>query len=564
MASEDQDILAKINLLRGTPLSHHHTMKGLKLMSGLIGQINQHKGQPVDDTTPFHPTTRTQTHANAQLYNYSSPGSDSYLPANRGYGRGAYAGRASSTRGRLRGRGGAPIHRNRTLILNGNAPVDATSATPISSGSSTPPVNAQGWISKTDRHLQLINPSIFEKDSQRRAKAMEETRQLKLKQRDLKEQNKFNKHLHRVAGTPYTSEPSSDHGNYEVTVQGIRFRVVKGGGKLVKVPGEDSRRINGQLPNTPINFNVCLPCPGDLNAAKSTPKTALIGGVKFHRSTHGNMYRAGIIKAHRYGWQSFETRRSNPYNRADWIHFRRTAAVKKINEPCKVFSTTGTSFLSPFVPGSALLSLLFVLEGTTWLKLTILSPGSCPKGPRCRYVHDPAKVAVCKEFLLKGSCPSGDSCDLSHELTPERTPSCLHFSKGKCSNPSCRYIHVRVSPAALVCRSFAIYGFCEKGSSCAEKHVYECPDFSNTGTCAVKGCKLPHRHKASVLRNITNVESAVAGEDSDISSDEEDEEIDSEDVDSDDLDEEFFGRNEEDDEDGAVDISAQQDFVQLR
>ena len=66
------------------------------------------------------------------------------------------------------------------------------------------------------------------------------------------------------------------------------------------------------------------------------------------------------------------------------------------------------------------------------------------------------------------------------------------------------------------------------------------------------------------MRNITNVESAVAGEDSDISSDEEDEEIDSEDVDSDDLDEEFFGRNEEDDEDGAVDISAQQDFVQLR
>lgn len=49
-------------------------------------------------------------------------------------------------------------------------------------------------------------------------------------------------------------------------------------------------------------------------------------------------------------------------------------------------------------------------------------------------------------------------------------------------------------------------------------------------------------------------------ENSDVSSDEEDEEIGSEDVDSDDLDEEIFG-----DEDGKIDsdIPMQQDFVQL-
>lgn len=155
---------------------------------------------------------------------------------------------------------------------------------------------------------------------------------------------------------------------------------------------------------------------------------------------------------------------------------------------------------------------------------------------------------------MKGSCPSGDSCDLSHELTPQRTPACLHFARGNCSNPICSYTHVRVSPAAPVCRAFGIYGYCEKGLTCEERHVHECPDFSNTGICNTKGCKLPHRLKASVMRNHTP---SAKDENSDLSSDDEDEEIDSDDIDSDDLDEEFFG------DDGTTDkeIPAQQDFV---
>lgn len=99
-----------------------------------------------------------------------------------------------------------------------------------------------------------------------------------------------------------------------------------------------------------------------------------------------------------------------------------------------------------------------------------------------------------------------------------------------------------------------MYGYCEKGSTCEERHVHECPDFSNTGTCKKKGCKLPHRHKASVMRTNTAV---AEDQNSDLSSDDEDDEIDSDDVDSDDLDEEFFG-----DEDGKPDVdSMKQDFV---
>jgi len=170
-------------------------------------------------------------------------------------------------------------------------------------------------------------------------------------------------------------------------------------------------------------------------------------------------------------------------------------------------------------------------------------------------------VAICKDFLLKGSCPSGDSCDLSHDLTPERTPTCLHFAKGNCSNPTCRYTHVHVSPTALICRDFGIYGYCEKGASCQERHAHECPDFSNTGICNTKGCKLPHRYKASIIRkNTARGDAPVEEQNSDLSSDEDEDEIDSDDVDSDDLDEEYLG-----DEAGTKDpdIPMQRDFVQL-
>lgn len=98
------------------------------------------------------------------------------------------------------------------------------------------------WVTKTDRHLQLINASIFQKDSQQRAKAMEETRQQKLRHRDEREKAKFNKHLHREGGNGHNGSSSHTNGttgSYEINVQGIRFRVAKNGSKLVKVPGEE-------------------------------------------------------------------------------------------------------------------------------------------------------------------------------------------------------------------------------------------------------------------------------------------------------------------------------------
>lgn len=180
--------------------------------------------------------------------------------------------------------------------------------------------------------------------------------------------------------------------------------------------------------------------------------------------------------------------------------------------------------------------------------------GCCPKGPSCRYIHDVSKVSICRKLLSKGDCSEGDSCDLSHDITEERIPLCMHFAKGKCINPSCPYLHAQHSQSDPVCRAFGTYGYCDKGAQCPDRHVYECPDFSNTGVCKVKGCKRPHIERASVLRRAGN-RSSPEGMD-DVSSDDDDFAADSDDIDSDGV-EEFIGKDDVED----LRFSAQSDFI---
>lgn len=132
-------------------------------------------------------------------------------------------------------------------------------------------------------------------------------------------------------------------------------------------------------------------------------------------------------------------------------------------------------------------------------------------------------------MLKEGKCASGEACDLSHDLTPERVPNCLHFAKGNCAKAECPFTHSKAPPGAPVCRPFGMLGYCDKGGECEERHVFECPDFSNTGRCKTKGCKLLHRERASVLRAQARSDDNM----DDVSSD--DEGAHSDDVDSDEV-----------------------------
>ncbi|CVK95260.1 related to YTH1 Protein of the 3` processing complex [Fusarium proliferatum ET1] len=409
----------------------------LARISQVAGQINRHKNQQAGSrgSPSLHPAHHRQN----SYRHASSP----YPARHNRIGRHPTA------------------HHHRTLHLNGDNSAASRSA---SSGAETPP----GWVSRTDRHRQLINANVYEKETQNRAKAIEETRQRKINGRRQREKAQFNEFLKHQATTSSAQTNPADRN--VLTIDGVQFRVMDGGKKLVKIPDA-------------------------LNSSSRTPKFATVAGVKFYRTKTGNLVANRFVNDQ-----------------------RRTGTVKKINQLCKIFSTTG----------------------------------SCTKGPRCRYIHDPNKVALCKDMLKDGQCVNGESCDLSHDMTPERTPNCLHFAKGHCAKADCPYTHSKASPGAPVCRNFGFNGYCEIGAECTDRHVFECPDFSNTGRCKVKGCKLPHRERASVLRNKTNAAGEPLG---DISSD--DEAADSDDVDSDEV-AEFIDADSD-----LSDFEEQKDFISI-
>ncbi|KAJ1658873.1 hypothetical protein IWQ61_001966 [Dispira simplex] len=125
--------------------------------------------------------------------------------------------------------------------------------------------------------------------------------------------------------------------------------------------------------------------------------------------------------------------------------------------------------------------------------------GRCSAGDRCPFIHDPTRVALCSRFL-RGRCKEGNKCPFSHELKPEQLPLCSHFQRGACHNPDCPYIHIKVSADAPVCRFFVDDGFCPHGRECPKRHVYECPEFSETGRCTRPNCRLPHYCRTTVGR----------------------------------------------------------------
>ncbi|KXH67230.1 hypothetical protein CSAL01_08333 [Colletotrichum salicis] len=175
-------------------------------------------------------------------------------------------------------RGGPTGFRHRSLVVN----KDGTQIPPSDSSSpaegSDLTTSSGAWISKNTRgQRSLINSAVYDKNNEAHVKAIEASRQQKIRQQDAREQQQLANHFQRYSGNasaPHTPTNPTAAGNHEIEIQGIRFRVANGGSKLIKVSG-------------------------DLHPVNATPKVAFVGSVKFHRSKTGNLYRDGVLKAQR-------------------------------------------------------------------------------------------------------------------------------------------------------------------------------------------------------------------------------------------------------------------------
>lgn len=308
MSEEERELLARIGQLAGLcPRLYGNT----HFTDDPQGQINRHKNQQSGPRFPpnSHPAhhrrmlrfkTRDNNTANAYQDNSHRHASSPYPARQNRIGRPPAA------------------HQHRTLHLNGD---NSNASRSASSGAETPP----GWVSRTDRHRQLINANVYERESQTRAKAIEQTRQKKINGYRQREKTQFNEFLKHQAGA--SSAQTNSTGQNELTVQGVQFRVMDGGKKLVKIPGAC------KIHNVPDLR--ALPVAGAANSSSRTPKTATVAGVKFFRTKTGNLVASRFVNDQRYvaflGGTKLLTRS------------RRSGAVKKIDQLCKIFSTTGIS-----------------------------------------------------------------------------------------------------------------------------------------------------------------------------------------------------------------------------
>lgn len=274
------------------------------------GQINQHKNQQAQG----HP-----------------PSSTAYAARHPRAGWAPYRGRGSQRR---------PVaHRNRTLILNNNTPaasLDASKTPPLSDATenATPPPGTNGWVAKRDRHMQLINTSIYDKEVQARTKAIAETEKTKREKRAKAEEAKVMRYAQGVslpsAQNSVTNQPSS----YQIYIHDAPFQVVRGGSKLIR---QSSARFR------PYSLNKSdLHLIEDPKNANTTPKRVVVGGVTFVRSKNGNLHRLGAVAAKRCVMGENEIL---SYTTAQITH-RKPNKIKKKDELCKRFTRTGTR-LSP-------------------------------------------------------------------------------------------------------------------------------------------------------------------------------------------------------------------------
>lgn len=222
---------------------------------------------------------------------------------------------------------------------------------------------------------------MYDKIASDRNAAIEATRQQKLKQKDEREKARLQKHLQRVSKfSPSALPQASAVRDFEMEVQGVRYRVTKGGSKLVRIGGR-------WLIHVFIWKQACLTIPGDINTGKPSPKSAVIAGVVFRRSKNGNLYRATIIKSQRYDYDAYHTfLLLCPAKNLNSIENHK----RRINKPCKAFSNLGTFFL---------LSFSFVCVFTQHY-------GRCDVGeanPLCRNLREGSNVPI-YSWNYKGGC----------------------------------------------------------------------------------------------------------------------------------------------------------------
>lgn len=128
-------------------------------------------------------------------------------------------------------------HQNQVEVASIKPPVTVVNDNENGGAKSVPAPS--GWVSKRDRHMQLISSKIYDKEFEVRKKAIDQTQRRKAFLKRQKERDQANQYLRSLNDHSSTtlSAPRTD---YRVVLGGLSFTVMSGGSKLSRDPGKSN------------------------------------------------------------------------------------------------------------------------------------------------------------------------------------------------------------------------------------------------------------------------------------------------------------------------------------
>lgn len=231
----------------------------------------------------------------------------------------------------------------------------------------------------------------------------------------------------------------AQHGNRgEVVVDGVPFVFDESGTRLVKKSTLE-KRPEGQPP-----------VPSATPPQALVPRQASINGEEYVRTKNGNLVSKALVLQRRAmkANQARSARLAKLGHEIGKAH-QQQRAWQRAHALCTYYTRTGT----------------------------------CKRGPKCPFLHDDARKALCPGALKPSGCilPRG-TCLLSHTPSAHNAPHCVHFLRhGTCRNgDACKYTHADLAPNAPVCREYSALGWCERGAQCTSRHGKEEVDTLST------------------------------------------------------------------------------------
>ncbi|KAL9036041.1 MAG: hypothetical protein Q9180_004526 [Flavoplaca navasiana] len=209
--SEDQELLARIGQL--------------------AGQINLHKTQPSSPQTTALEQANARSSGSSVLRGHTAwkPQRPAPYQVAPGRGRGAYR----------------PYSRNRSLVVNsgaGHSPSPRSLDPSTSVSTDETPQTEATYVTTTGRHKQYINASVLAKVTEQRKRAIEESQQLKIQKHDQWERQRLQRYVAALDAVQSKLPAQGSHHTsgktHEINIDGLRFQVLKGGSKLVRIFGE--------------------------------------------------------------------------------------------------------------------------------------------------------------------------------------------------------------------------------------------------------------------------------------------------------------------------------------